>query len=221
MKSINSQYVLILSAAVAGACLAGCEKQSVAPIQPAAPKISDNPTPEESFELIVETFRRGIEQRRMGFHMPREGGHSMMAGSNEVTHELVRPAKEGDPYKGFITVLSKSQYSIQRSTDRQEENAQEEKPDDQESESLFGDAGEPSGNAILDSDLVSTSSASGSTSRPVSQASENTVIRRPNESDRKYELIFKDGRWSLVTELDPETEQSIQYAFDYALNTQI
>jgi hypothetical protein len=219
---MNRVYSQLLLLACASLWLSGCQQQSVSPIQPAGPKTSANPTPEESFELIAETFRRGIEARAIGFRLPtREGGHSMMAGSNEVTHELIRPVKEGEPYKGIITVVSKSQYSIQRSADRQEESNKEKEANRQEAESPLDGAGNPNGVGILDPSLVSTSSTNSSPSRADSTAGENAVTRRSNESDRKYELIYKDGRWSLVTELDPETEQSIQYAFDHALKTQI
>jgi hypothetical protein len=221
MKPVDPQFVLAVCVAVAGAWASGCEKKSVRPIQPAGPTISANPTPEQSFELIAETFRRGIEANKIGFRIPREGGHSMMAGSNEVTHELIPPAKDGEPYKGIITVVSKSQYSIQRSADRQDEEAQEEESGNPQGDLPFGDSGDPSGGEILDPDLVSTSSTSGSASRPTSTAGDKTVTRRLNESDRKYELVYKGGRWSLVTELDPDTEQAIQYAFDHALKTQI
>jgi hypothetical protein len=46
------------------------------------------------------------------------------------------------------------------------------------------------------------------------------VARRPEEETRKYELDYVDGRWKLVTELNPDTESSIQNAFKNALDTQ-
>jgi hypothetical protein len=221
MKQVHPNLLALVSAAVVGAWVSGCEERSVSSIQPVGPTISANPTPEESFELIAETFRRGIEDGQIGFRVPREGGHSMLAGSNEVTHELIRPTKDGDPYRGIITVISTSQYSMKRSGNREDDTPRDEQSSNQESSSALEEASDISGVQILDPNLAPTSSATGSTSRSTATDSENRVTRRQNQTDRKYELVYQDGRWSLVTELDPKTEQSIQYAFDHALKTQI
>ena len=44
---------------------------------------------------------------------------------------------------------------------------------------------------------------------------------KPQEKDvRKYELVYQNGRWTLITELNTKTEQLIQNAFRNALDTQ-
>ena len=53
-----------------------------------------------------------------------------------------------------------------------------------------------------------------------SHGGDETVTRRPDVERRTYELLYKSGRWELVTELNKETEQSIQNAFKSALETQ-
>jgi hypothetical protein len=203
--------------------IVGCEQKQKAPriVQPAGPRLSANPTPEEKFNFIVDTFRRGVENANIFFRVPREGGHSMLAGQNEVKHEFIKPTKEGDPYRGVITVVSQSHYSIQHSADRPEESARDEDARNQNSDSPLGDLNPSDGIDILDSDLAARAGTAGPGSRPSALASESTISRRENQSDRKYELEYKDGRWTLLTELDPKTEQAIEYAFDYALKTQI
>lgn len=198
-----------------------CNKPATVGVQPATPKYSSNPTPEESFALIVETFRRGVEDVSIGFRVPREGGHSMLAGKNKVTHEIVPPTKEGEPYKAYIIVSSLSRYSIQRSADRPEEQSREADSGQQEARNLFEGDKDPNDIGILDADLAGNSKQTGRDKRPAVTSNEETVQSRNNQSDRKYELIYERGRWSLVTKLDPETEQGIQFAFEYALKSQI
>jgi hypothetical protein len=221
MKCIDKWPALWLYAIVWTAGVAGCEEKAPRMVQPAGPRISANPTPEEKFNIIVETFRRGVENSNIYFRVPREGGHSMLAGHNEVSHELIKPTKEGETYRGIITVTSQSHYSIQRSADRPEEASRKEQPRNQNSESGLGDLNPKDGIDILESDLAGPASGTGPNPEPSAANSDSMVARRENQSDRKYELEYKDGRWTLLTELDPDTEQGIKYAFDYALETQI
>jgi hypothetical protein len=153
--------------------------------------------------------------------MPREGGHSMMVGKNEVSHVLIRPAKEGEPYKGIIKVDSESRYSIKKSPEEDEESESEESSEEQDAPPSLNSAGEPSGTEILDTELVGTTGGGGKTSRSKLPAGDSVVSRRPDQMKREYELRYQNGRWELVTKLDPETEQSIDNAFKHALQTQI
>jgi hypothetical protein len=221
MKRIDLTLALWLFGVVSAIGFFGCDQKATPVVQPAAPRVSADPTPEEKFDYIVETFRRGVEDPNIFFRVAREGGHSMLAGQNAVTHELIKPAKEGEPYRGIITVTSESRYSIERSSDRAEEKARQEQAPNQNSESPLGDLNPSDGIDILDSDLAGQPSASGPSSRPNAVTSDSTVARRRDQSDRKYELEYHEGRWVLLTKLDPETEQGIQHAFDHALKTQI
>ena len=215
MKRVEIQHALFLSALVLAAGIAGCGQQSTPPS--AAYSKNTKPGPEESFEAIVETFRRGVEDIPIGFVVRQESGHSMMTGKNEVSHELIPPAEEGDPYKAIITVNSHSSYSIQRSNTPRDTDADEAGNSGSQSSVL----GEDSGLEILDPELVGVPGASGSTRRAPQASTDKMVDRRANEVVRTYDLVYEQGRWSLVTKLDPETEQSIQNAFDQALKTQI
>lgn len=197
----------------------GCERPaSTSDLSATSPT---KPSPEESFQLIFETFRRGLEDVPIGFVLRKEGGHSMMVGKNEVSYELLRPATAGDPYKAIITVDSQSRYSIQRSTEEAAEAGREEDAANQSADNVLAEPGEASGIEILDPELVGAPAEGAPSRRSTPGAGEGTVARRPDEEVRKYELVYEDGRWTLTTELNPETEQSIRNAFDRALNTQI
>jgi hypothetical protein len=220
MKRVDLQVLTGVAAVFMAVAMTGCEDKHlpISGVRPAKPRLSANPGPEESFDLIVETFRRGVEDVPVGFVMSTEGGHSRMVGQNKVAHELIPPAKDGDPYKGVITVNSESSYSMRRSTDKEE--ASEEKTDSQESESVIPDLDDPGGIQALQSDLLNANGLSGS-GRPRLPVRDPAVSSTKDTVVRNYDLLYKNGRWSLVTKLDPETEQSIINAFDRALKTQI
>jgi len=214
-RSVLISVVLVVCTAV------GCRQQSDGGKNAAARASHTKPGPEESFALIVETFRRGVEDVPIGFVLHDAEGHSMMTGRNEVSHKLIPPAKEGDPYKAVITVGSHSHYSIQRSTS--EESVEEEQSDQQRRDSL-AEEGPDTDIQVFDPELISPSSDKNQdrkTTPSTSETSEKTVTRRPDRQERHYELVYMDGKWTLITPLDPETEQSIQNAFKRALEMQI
>ena len=217
MKRVDSLGLAILHVTILAAALSGCTKETG---QTAKSAKSSKPGPEESFEFIVETFRRGVEDVPIGFVVRQEHGHSMMVGKNEVNHELIRPQKEGEPYKGIITVDSQSSYSIKRSGSSDENDAKDNGDNDVAQAADL--ATDPGGLEILDPELVNSSPSNGG-ARASSAGSTEPIVRRQADDwpVRKYELEYRNGRWELVTRLDPETEQSIENAFKKALKTQI
>jgi hypothetical protein len=219
MKRLFSSSAVVCSIALLAFSLAGCrdEAASSASADAVNPR---NAGPEESFKLIVETFRRGIEDIPIGFIMRQESGQSMMVGKNEVSHELIRPTKEGETYRAVITVSSQSRYSIQRTREEPE-------PDDENEEQpatteLTGESEDAAGQEIFDSELVGGGSAPRNEPRRTSPgATEQFVDRRADQGERDYDLVYEGGRWKLITELDDETEQAIRDAFKRALDTQL
>jgi hypothetical protein len=219
---LHSAFVAALCAVVSIG--SGCREQSTVSEPSATSSNAAKPSPEESFESIVETFRRGVAEIPIGFVLRDSSGHSRMTGENKVSHELIPPANEGDPYKGIITVESKSQYSIQRSTSEDDDEAESDEQSSNQNADTFAALDEESGAEILDPDLISTAGAGGQVRPTVPESPEKTqptVARKKDEQKRQYELVYEGGKWVLTTKLDPETEQSIQNAFDRALKTQI
>jgi hypothetical protein len=217
MKRVFFPLALFIIA-ILGAGLAGCRNESASNASAAAGKTAAKPGPEESFKLIVETFRRGIEDIPIGFVMRQDGGQSMMVGKNEVSDKLVRPTKEGEPYRAIITVTSESRYSIQRT---REEAAEDEREQQSAASDLLDDSAEEDGQEVFDSELIGRASPKNETRRSLPGATEQFVDRRADEGEKNYDLVYENGRWSLITELDDETEQAIGDAFDRALKTQI
>ncbi len=219
MKQVRFRFTLS-AAIMAIAVVAGCREKS-SDVQRAATKLpAVKPSPEDSFKLIVETFRRGVEEVEIGFVLRDDSGHSMMTGKNKVSHELIPPANENERYRAIITVDSQSRYSIQRSTGDEEQADDEETGGEQTD--VFAESGAEDSVEILEPDLVSVNGTETKDRRaPSDTKGKQTVARRPDKAERKYELIYENERWVLVTKLDPETEQSIRYAFDRALGTQI
>jgi hypothetical protein len=221
MKQLTFYSALIGAAFTFVAVGTSCRQQAEDPSNLAATARSTESGPEESFAIIVETFRRGVEDIPIGFVVHEAGGHSRMTGKNEVSHELIRPAKEGDRYRGVITVKSQSSYSIQRSVE-----ADGDVDTDGEVDEGTGSAAqsqEDPAAQVYDPGLVGASDAGAEASPPPTatpDSSDVTVTRRADRKKRQYELVYENGRWVLTTKLDPNTEQSIEYAFDRALKTQ-
>jgi hypothetical protein len=185
--------------------------------------VAAKPAPEQSFDLIMATFKRRIEDAPSGFVAPQAGGHSRMIASNEVTSKVLPPAKDGEPYRAEVTVASRSRYSLQRSIDESEDTSK--KKDERKEQRSNADSLENPGNVgkgvdILDPGLVSPS-GEGPNRRGALDPAESVVSRRVDEEKRTFELEYQNGRWALMTKTDPETERSIQSAFEEALATQI
>lgn len=218
MKLLGFRIVLSTSFLCALAVCLSCTHHEGGKGTAARPK----PGPEETFQMVMDTFRRRIEDSPIGFVVSDASGRSTMSGSNKVTYELIKPAKDGDPYKAEVTVESKSNYSILRTKEGGDEK-QREKDGNGKSDSLLKDADKENGVESFD---PSVAGAPGPNAEPggaaaIPHGSEGTVARRPDVERRTYELIFKDGRWGLVTELNKETEQSVQNAFRSAFETQM
>jgi hypothetical protein len=203
--------ILLLAISLLGATVVGCREASGP--RPSSRGSVNKSGPEESFKLIVETFRRGVEDVPIGFVVRQESGQSMMTGKNEVSHELIRPTKEGEPYRATITVTSQSRYSIQRTN---EEVPAEEQTENPSALDTTGDSDDDDGQEIFDANLVGGGSAKTDTRRSSPGAPEQFIARRPDEGQQKYDLVYENGDWRLVTKLDPETEQSIRTAFEHA-----
>jgi hypothetical protein len=195
---------------------AGCQKKPAdaqATNAAAKPALS---TPEESFATVIENFRRGVEE--IPIHLAvrdSSGGETLMTGRNRVTYELLPPQNEGEPFKAKITVTSDTQYSVRRAPELPVENSNQ--SEDAGADSASTDSSDVQ---ILDPAVASVPSAGRSSTAGKSNGSVGKVVREENVLEREYELVHENGRWKLVTELDPATEESIKLAFDRALAAQ-
>jgi hypothetical protein len=215
MNDTTLHRAYVAGAIVLVSIVGGCWQRADSSSQSASASRAAELSPEESFQVIVDKFKQGV-QDVPSFVVEEAGGHTMMSGQNTVAHELIRPAKEGESYRGIITVASESRYSIQRPIKTGDDASTNER-----------DANNPpsenaSGVEIFDSSLVGAPDADSqeASQSARSDASEVTVARKVDAQERIYELVYKNGRWELKTKLDPQTEKSIEYAFERALETQ-
>lgn len=205
----------ILSVCFAALVGSGCGRELPSQDQSA----SERPAAEVSFETIAEAVKDGIEVRGgdvSGFVTQETSVSSRFQVHNTVTSLLIPPATPNDPYRGTITVTSRSIYSLRRAAEEDDKKDQENAPAD----NGFGPSDDSeesdSGFNSLDRDLVSDSSGDEQT-----RATElDSVQRRADEDVRAYDLVYKDGRWELTSKLDPKTEKSVENAFNRALSLQ-
>jgi hypothetical protein len=194
---------------------AGCDNAG----KPSAPVVPPKPAPEASFDIIMDTLKRRIQDVPVGFVAPTSGGHSRLVASNTVDFELVPPTKEGVPYRAIVTVTSRSRFSLQRPIGGGDKQPKVE--DQGRSNSLDDPSGLAAGVDIAEPGLAAAPSGGGER-RDRPEATGTDVVRYVDpEVVKKYDLEYKGGRWALLTKPDPETERSIQSAFDEALATQI
>lgn len=209
---------------VAGLANSGCShRESVPAAHGAAGGRRVATSPEKSFEQVADLFSRAIDTGlggiASGFVSSQEGGRSRLAISNEVTHEFFPLTKEGETYRGVITVTSRYDYSLRKlAGDVQTE----EKPSDQRDRQPSSDSGDytlgdGAGLDIIDEDLMI---APGNDRQSEPGPSQDMIARRSDEVVKQYELRYENGRWVLKTELDPESERSIENAFQHALSAQ-
>ena len=212
MRAVFSFVTVCVAAAMVGVTISGCGSEApsntnnlVASQSPA------QPTPEQSFKRIVELFSNAIDTNdsgvRTGFVFRGEDGHSSMSVRKEVTNEFIPPAKEGEPYRGTITVTSHMSYSMRMTPDDSSD-----KKSGTADQTDFSDPTTDDGVDVLDSDLLAPAKRNNGPA-----ASDEVVARRTEEDVRTYELEYDNDHWVLKTELDPNTEQSIQFAFDHIL----
>jgi hypothetical protein len=206
LSLLRSIIVAILM--VTPAFFAGCNQRA------------SSKTAEESFEFIVDTFRRHVEGQNVGFVITEGSSRTSMTGTNKVTAQLVRPATPDDHYKGVVTVESRSNYSLRRTRTAEEIEREQNAKKQQGSTSLI-DQSDKKGLEIIDPKLAGTNGSEPSPTSPKSNLQgEETVTRLPDNEKRDYQLVYDGDRWQLVTKLDPKTEQSIKFAFDEALARQ-
>lgn len=180
-------------------------------------------TPEQKFQRVVDLFRAKVENQQIGFVVNTGTSRSTLIGKNVVSSELIPPATAADHFRAIITVESESYFSVRKTKSAEDIEAEQQKAKDRkdQSQSSLVDPKKKEDINILPQDLAAKTgndTSSSPTSPKPKQPSEESVASHPDKRTRKYELIYTNERWSLVTKPDPKNEKSIQYAFDEALD---
>jgi len=217
MRLIRVQHILLAMGAIAALSGTSCNHHSAGTKHTAAANAKVGP--EESFQPIIEMFRRRMEETPVGFVVSDASSRSTLTGTNKVSHEVIKPQNPDESYKAIITVTSQSRYWVARTKEDEESDRDKESKDAAaKNEKLSTDAPDEKNGKSFDP----AGSVSGDSSRsgPGSIIGERTSIPSSDKDERKYELVYENGKWKLVTQLNPETEQSVQHAFENALATQ-
>jgi hypothetical protein len=220
---MNSRHhISTISLALFCACIMslgslGCRQEASTTAQAE----SAPPSPAISFAEVVEIFKDGIDVAggsASGFVAQSTGASTRFQVHNTVTSQLIPPPKPEDPYRGTITVSSQSIYSLRQvPKDEDDKNKSGSSDPNAKGPNDFENAA-AAGSEIesFDPGLVA-----GPSSEKQPEGEDTPVVqRRPDKVDRVYELIYKGGRWELLTKLDHETEAAIENAFERALRLQ-
>jgi hypothetical protein len=213
MRTIGIRFTVLTMGMISALSGISCNDHSTAPKHAA---VNAKPGPEESFETIMEMFRRRMEEVPIGFVVSDASSRSTLTGTNKVSHELIKPANAGEPYKAVVTVTSQSRYWVARTKETDDADR-----DAKEAAAKNAKQAVESGAENANSSDPSASAPSGDLRSHGPLTGERTALPSSDEDQRKYELVYENGRWKLVTQLNLETEQSVQNAFNNALDTQM
>jgi hypothetical protein len=162
-----------------------------------------------------------MEDTPIGFVVNNPSGRSTMTGSNKVSYKLIPPTNDSEPYKAIITVDSHSRYYVDRTPEATDEKDRE-KEADSTTDKALADSGDEKDPQAFDTSLSGErGNESTKSQRSGFRASDGPLPAQPHKLKRDYELVYENGRWTLVTKLNADTEQSVQFAFNNALDTQI
>jgi hypothetical protein len=217
MKSSGVRYACF---AVASCLLAACVScnHSSSGSPSATSHQRAKPGPKESFDTIMETFKRRMEDTPVGFVVNNSNGRSSLTGQNKVDYELIEPKTESDPFKAVVKVTSRSRYSMKVQSEVPDESAREKNA--KKTEHMLPEKTTKGQEQPFDPSAAKPSPDDSKSAATPTRTSEQVIPHEDNEV-RKYDLLYQDGRWILVTELNKETEQAVQNAFKTALDTQI
>jgi hypothetical protein len=216
MRLIGIRFTVLAMGLFAAVSGISCNEHSGGAKHPA---VNAKPGPEESFETIMEMFRRRMEEVPIGFVVNDASSRSTLTGTNKVSHELIKPTNPDEPYKAVVTVTSQSRYWVAHTKDNDEADREREANEAAAKNDKQAVNGSADGSKSSDPAGSATSSDSLRSRGPIT--GERTAVPSSDEDKRQYELVYENGRWKLVTELNPETEQSVQNAFSNALDTQM
>ncbi len=207
---------LFLAAGIVSLIAAGCNQDPVPQGQPASAAV----TPDKSFEEIVRLLKDGLEfpgGKANLFVSPSPGVSSRFQVENTVTSDLIPPAAADDAYRGVITVATQSVYSMRKTGEAKDDEKKDNDKQPEAGASLLDESAESGpGFSSFDESLIKESPDA---SDP-GEDEVDSVQRRADRVERKFDLVYKKNRWELSTKPDPETEASIKNAFDRALQMQ-
>lgn len=210
--------LMVLGASLVLAGTVGCQPDAPAGNSAGVPRVS----PEESFNEIARVMTKAVGTGAggvpSGFVSSDEDSRSRFVVNNEVTSQLIPPADGGSNYRGTITVTSRSYYSFRHAEGAKGEGGKEPVAETGGDDfNMLDDSGASDEFGATNNGLIS---AAPTTEGETPGQSSERVEFREDKDVRTFELVYENGRWVLKTPPNPETEQAVIKAFDYALSQQ-
>lgn len=206
-----------------GMALTGCQEDMTWTVGNSDDDLKPKVSPEESFERIVDMFRRGVDTSTRGvpegFVAHNSRRRSRLSVYNEVTDKVFPPSMPGQPYRARITVVSRYNYSFRHDAEDSADDSERSTNRRRSSNSTLPED-EPwlGGSEAGAFDDMNT--APSRNHALLDGIADEVITRHADEDERRYDLIYENGRWILMTQLDSETERAIANAFQYALDMQ-
>lgn len=205
-SDLAARCCLLLAALASLGCEPPVERDAAAQADPL-------PTPEERFESIVTTLKRQLENEKLSglnaktqYNSP--PGSPITNAKVRVLHELIPPESEGEPYRGVVSLSTKSTVTVVLAEPSGEEAADSAAKRKAKLAELETDL-----EGVADLDTLMSPSASRAAASPIHEI-------KPDETASRFELEYRDGLWRLVSELDRENEPFYAVAIEYALKRQ-
>ncbi|QDV76351.1 hypothetical protein K2D_45840 [Planctomycetes bacterium K2D] len=203
---------LILGALMFG-LVAGCEP-APEPVEPPPPP----PTPEERFERIVGALEDKLNDSAFGtadavaeYDAP--AGTPITAAKVKVKHTITPPDGEDDVPRAQLCLITKAKVTVTLPTKSEKEESDEESSSRRQKRA----DDEPLGEGMPPMESLIVPSREEAASR---LGSSGVHEIDPGETQRCFNLEYRDDRWVLVSEVDEENEPFNALAIEYALKKQ-
>ncbi len=182
----------------------GCDETPTAAPPPALR------SPEQVFDEIVESVKEAMENsQNRGMILFDANSGSRGTVRYTVTGKLVPPPDAATPLRGKVSIVVRSHFVSGQTPEPTED---EPEPED--------DLGLPAGVELaegVDPELFAPKPRPRANEKPPIDTDKRTHELREESS---YLLEYQNGKWQLVSELDPKVESALQMAFDRAIDRQ-
>ena len=191
--------------------LVGCDRASETVEPPPAP-----PTPEERFERIIGALEEKLNDSAFGtadaitdYNAP--AGTPITDAKVEVKHTLTPPEGEGGVHHAQLCLITKAKVTVTLPTKSDDEEDDEPAPRRKKANDAPLGEGLPSMESLIVPSREEAASRLGTS---------GVHEIDPGDSERCFELEYREGQWVLVSEVDKENEPFNALAIEYALKKQ-
>ncbi|TWT46648.1 hypothetical protein [Botrimarina hoheduenensis] len=191
----------------------GCDRGSGSAVAPPPPA---EPTAEDRYANFLESLKRWVESDDIRSavaltDLEVDPGTPVTSWRSSVEHRLIKPKNPGDEYRAEVAIRTKSSVTMvippseEVESDPDQRNAER---DNAENE------------LALDLPKELRALQQRPSASDLDRLRSSPIVEREKERVSRYELAYRDNRWVLITELDPDSQPFNAGAIEYALNQQ-